>query len=455
LLLLQECNEALLLLLESDLPSSLFSRVLGMKQLEQFRGGLSSAFNRLMTQFLSTLTKMWQHGEISNFEYLIHLNSAAGRSFHDLTQYPVFPWVLSDYKSDSLDLKDPKAYRNLRLPMGAMGHRRTKQYRDRFNTMNEFKRSGIEGTPPPFHYGTHYSCAGYVLNYLIRLQPYSNMAIALQGGTIDKADRLFNSIESCWTSASHDNLQDVRELIPEFYCLPEFLTNSNHFGFGTTQKGDKVDDVVLPPWAHNSPHEFIRVHREALESKYVSEHLNEWIDLIFGFKQRGIAAEEAMNVFIHLTYDDAVDIDAITDPVLRSATISQINNFGQTPARLFSKEHPKKIVPDILKRSGDAITVDTHAVAWHEHIAPPLCIIGCPDTLLLNKLSYAQAAHSLGPLGQWDRTISVGDVRLLNKDRVISVPTQCVLVPPQFKRYARIGGVAGSVSFHVTSIMDR
>jgi hypothetical protein len=33
---------------------------------------------------------------------------------------------------------------------------------------------------PPFHYGTHYSCAGYVINYLIRLQPYTNMAIALQ-----------------------------------------------------------------------------------------------------------------------------------------------------------------------------------------------------------------------------------------------------------------------------------
>jgi hypothetical protein len=88
------------------------------------------------------------------------------------------------------------------------------------------------------------------------------MAIALQGGQIDKADRLFSNIEQCWASASHDNLQDVRELIPEFYCLPEFLTNSNHFGLGTTQKGDKVDDVALPPWAKNSPHEFIRIHRE-------------------------------------------------------------------------------------------------------------------------------------------------------------------------------------------------
>lgn len=33
---------------------------------------------------------------------------------------------------------------------------------------DDFKRNGIEGTPPPFYYGTHYSCAGYVLHYLLR-----------------------------------------------------------------------------------------------------------------------------------------------------------------------------------------------------------------------------------------------------------------------------------------------
>lgn len=49
----------------------------------------------------------------------------------------------------------------------------------------------------------------------------------------------------------------------------------------------QVGEVVLPPWAKGSAREFIQKHREALESDYVSENLHHWIDLIFGYKQRG------------------------------------------------------------------------------------------------------------------------------------------------------------------------
>jgi len=52
--------------------------------------------------------------------------------------------------------------------------------------------------------------------------------------------------------------------------------------------------VVLPPWA-STPEEFIAIHRAALESDYVSQNLHAWIDLIFGYKQRGKEAEAADN----------------------------------------------------------------------------------------------------------------------------------------------------------------
>jgi hypothetical protein len=30
------------------------------------------------------------------------LNLMAGRTFNDITQYPVFPWILADYESEEL-----------------------------------------------------------------------------------------------------------------------------------------------------------------------------------------------------------------------------------------------------------------------------------------------------------------------------------------------------------------
>lgn len=86
----------------------------------------------------------------------------------------------------------------------------------------------------------------------------------------------------------------------------------------------------------------MRIHRAALESDAVSANLHLWIDLIFGYKQNGDEAVAALNVFHHLTYEGAVDIETIDDPMQKKATISFINNFGQTPKQLFKRPHPQK-----------------------------------------------------------------------------------------------------------------
>ncbi|VEL24240.1 unnamed protein product [Protopolystoma xenopodis] len=87
----------------------------------------------------------------------------------------------------------------------------------------------------------------------------------VQGGHFDLADRMFHSVGDAWLSASRQNMADVRELIPEFFYLPDFLVNANQFDLGTKQNGTAVSDVVLPPWAKEDPREFIRIHREVLD----------------------------------------------------------------------------------------------------------------------------------------------------------------------------------------------
>lgn len=308
---------------------------------DYINSGLSSTFKLSSifgTSTLYDLTQRWERKQITNFQYLMYLNAIAGRSYNDLTQYPVFPWILADYKSEELDLEDPKTFRDLTRPMGAQTAERRKEFSERYRQWGE-----TDDPTPAFHYGTHYSSAMIVCSFLIRLEPFTQHYLKLQGGTFDHADRLFDSIGKAWESASEKNMGDVRELIPEFFYLPEFLTNVNKFNFGVKQgTGEAIDSIVLPPWAHGDPKIFIQRHREALESEYVSANLHHWIDLIFGYKQQGQAAIDSLNVFHHVSYEGAVNLDAITDIVEKTATIGIINNFGQTPRQLFKKPHPTR-----------------------------------------------------------------------------------------------------------------
>lgn len=296
-----------------------------------FTTKLASAFSH-NTSALFLATKNWKMGRISNFYYLMIINTLAGRTFNDLTQYPVFPWIIADYESQTLDLSKPSTFRDLSKPMGAQSPVRAEEFKKRYEALNSLQ----DQSAPPFHYGTHYSSAMIVTSFLIRLKPYVQSYLLLQGGKFDHADRLFNSIEKAWISASCENTSDVRELIPEFFFLPEFLVNSNHFEFGNLQDGNSSNDVELPVWAKGDPTIFISLHREALESSYVSANLHRWIELIFGHKQTGQEAVKALNVFHRFSYNGAINLDLIKDDMEKRAIIGMINNFGQTPLKVFN-----------------------------------------------------------------------------------------------------------------------
>lgn len=366
----------------------------------------------------TSVTQRWIRGEISNFQYLMNLNTIAGRSYNDLMQYPIFPWILADYSSSSLDLANPVTFRDLSRPVGAQTKERLEQFKKRYAEWDDTET-------PPYHYGTFYSSAMIVASYLVRMEPFTQHFLRLQGGHFDLADRMFHSIGDSWLSASKHNMADIKELIPEFFYLPEFLLNSNKFDLGIKQSGNQLDNVILPPWAKGDPREFIRLNRCALESDYVSCHLHEWIDLIFGYKQQGQAAVDAVNVFHHLFYEGNVDIyNTDIDPIKKNAVIGFINNFGQVPKQLFKKPHPVRKVHSGL--SPLPLTPILPSLAGSSSQLANKVFIYNLNQLRQNNTSYKDVRGAVGQIVQVDKNL-------------VAVEQNKILIPPEYCRYIAWG----------------
>ena len=292
----------------------------------------------------SKITQQWVNREISNFDYLVMLNIYSGRSFNNVSQYPMMPWILTDYSSTVLDLSNPNIYRDLSKPIGAMDPERLSMLQEQYEAI---KTMGI----PPYLYTNGCISPLSLFLWLIRMEPFTTLHIEMQEQRFDQPTRLFLSIAGAYKCATTQQ-NDYRELIPEFFFCPEFLKNKNNFDLGTID-GVKVGDVILPPWA-KSPMDFIYKHRKALESEFVSNMLHSWIDLIWGDKQRGQKAVEANNVYKWEMYPD-VWKSLKPDEVANIPEIETILGVvGQIPQQLFDHPHPVRIGPSPPHCSLDA-----------------------------------------------------------------------------------------------------
>lgn len=81
----------------------------------------------------------WRNGTITNWEYLMALNGLAGRSYNDLMQYPVLPFIIADYTSKILDLNDPASFRDLSKPMAVQNKKREQHYINTYNVRTSEK----------------------------------------------------------------------------------------------------------------------------------------------------------------------------------------------------------------------------------------------------------------------------------------------------------------------------
>lgn len=283
---------------------------------------------KILKKDLDSVVNDWKKGLISNFEYLMLLNKYASRSFNDLSQYPIFPWIISDYETEKFNYEDPNILRKLKYPIGAQQIENHKKLQIKYESWKD-------DLLKPYHHGSHYSNPGIILYYLVRIEPYSSQAKLLQGGNFDLADRLLTSINFAWKNSVEVFGTDVKELIPEMFFNVWVLENFGNIKLGVMSDGTVVHNVSFPNWA-SCGWDFIIKHRNLLESSMVSKELHLWIDLIFGFRQNGENGESVLNIFCPPCYEFRFDEFCNThdsDEIIPMT--EQVYHFGQCPLVIF------------------------------------------------------------------------------------------------------------------------
>ena len=201
----------------------------------------------------------------------------------------------------------------------------------------------IEINQLPYFYGSHYSNPTYVSHYLTRIFPHASISIEIHGDKFDDPNRMFFSMKRTFETASTLK-DDIRELIPEFFVLPEMFLNLNNFNLSQDKldsEGKKIiiNNVELPPWSNNKNINFLIEMRKNLEK--INLKINKWIDLIFGYLQRGQKAEENNNIFMPNTYEDMVKIENIKEDDEKNA-LMRLVEVGVTPIQLLTNESKER-----------------------------------------------------------------------------------------------------------------
>ena len=283
----------------------------------------------------------WKNYKISNLKMLMLLNIYSNRTYNDLTQYPIFPWLYIEYKNNNFDINNKQNYRPLDTPMGMLEINEESLNRkyDYINHWNLIDEDDIIDDNYQ-RYGSHYSNSLYVTYYLVRIFPFAFDKIELQGNTFDDPNRLFNDFENSFVCSSTQK-SDLRELIPEIFSLPELFKNNNNFNFGNAfniknKKIERVQNVTLPNWCDNE-YSFIYKFRLSLESKFVSLKLNNWFDLIFGYYQKNEKAKSKFNLYSIYTYEEYEEEYNKLKDIHQKKYASRMIEFGITPNQIFKK----------------------------------------------------------------------------------------------------------------------
>ena len=337
-------------------PKDIFENIVGYEN----NSMTDSIKKTVKKKKLSKIIEMWKEWKITNYELLMWLNIYGNRSFNDISQYPVFPWILNSYQDPLKNDNSEEKYnlRDMSLPMGMLaleekGEQRKELFILNYDTLKDNNEEGIK----PYFYGSNYSNPFYVCNFLMRIFPFAHISIELQGSKFDQPDRLFISVENSFYN-SITQKTDVRELIPEFYYLPEIFLNINDLNMGVLENGQKVNDILTP--CHNNPYEFVLTMKSILESNEISNSIQNWIDLIFGSKAKGKEAENAKNLFTEASYQENIDIKKVEN----KESYLRMVEFGLIPNQIMNKDCSKRERKEDLIKGKEIIDPDAFLIKY-------------------------------------------------------------------------------------------
>ena len=305
---------------------------------------------------LSKKILAWREWKMSTFELIMWLNIYSNRSYNDISQYPVFPWILTNYEDPLKNDSNQYEYRDLSLPMGMLAlNEEGKRRKELFMETYDILKNESDGSMKPYIYGSNYSNPMYVCNFMMRLFPFTHISIELQGNKFDDANRLFLSVKNSFFN-SITQKTDVRELIPEFFYMPEIFININELNMGVEENGNKVNDVLTP--CKNNPYEFILTMRRELENEYVVNNIQNWVDLIFGYKSKGKEAELAKNLFTEASYQEDININNIED---KESFLRRVE-FGLIPNQILTKDCSKREKKEDIIQDKQIINIDAKLI---------------------------------------------------------------------------------------------
>ncbi|XP_033731173.1 WD repeat-containing protein 81-like, partial [Pecten maximus] len=293
---------------------------------EDARKYLQSSQNlKFEIKYLPDFVEQWVNRKISNFRYLMVLNTLAGRRAGDPNHHPVLPWVM-DFSGPDYGFRDLK---------------KSKYRLNKGDNQLDLTYEAFSGLSDDSHIPHHVSDVLSDITYYVYKARRTPKSI------------LCTHVRSRWVPNEYpSSMQRMQEWTPD-ECIPEFFTDPTIF----TSMHEDLPDLELPPWSKTAE-DFISKHMEVLESEQVSSCLHHWVDLTFGFKLTGLAAVKSKNVNLqlvdehkHVTNRGVVQLFNVPHP--HRIPVSQ--RTGHKPPRLLKNMLPSQMLGDLVEdiSSGD------------------------------------------------------------------------------------------------------